>query len=87
MAIIDERLLKIVTRFSEASARRSSAPYHAEGIMPETDPDLSGDPSDYEPEIHNTNGTVPADAGIRVTEGIELSSAKLELSNNSIISL
>ncbi|MCK4358682.1 MAG: hypothetical protein KAW92_08045 [Candidatus Cloacimonetes bacterium] len=55
--------------------------------MPETDPDLSGDPSDYEPEIHNTNGTVPADAGIRVTEGIELSSAKLELSNNSIISL
>ncbi len=56
------RWIKIVTRFSEASVRRSSAPY-------------------YEPEIHNTDGTVPADAGIRVTEGIELPSAKLELIN------
>ena len=37
------------------------------------------DPSDYEPEIHITDGTVPADAGSRVTEGIELQSAKLEI--------
>ena len=31
------------------------------------------DPSDYEPEIHNTDGTE-----FRVTEGIEFPSAKLE---------
>ena len=43
--------------------------------MPEADPDLSGDPSDYEPEIHNTDGTE-----FRVTEGIELPSTRLELS-------
>ena len=47
--IKDELKNLIVARFSEASVRRSSAPY-------------------YEPEIHNTDGTVPADAGIRVTK-------------------